>query len=111
MIEPQRLNRMLHLVLRAGMLISLATMIVGLVWSVMSPGHATDVIPFEKLLDELSGGNPIALIEIGILVLIATPFIRLLTALTVFAYEKNIKFVIVSLLVISVVLLAITIKL
>jgi len=111
MNEHERLNRTLHLVLRAGMLLSLATMLVGLAWYVLSPGHATDVIPFESLLRELGGGNPIALIEIGILVLIATPFIRLLTALMVFAYEKNTRFVIISLVVISVVLLAITIKL
>ena len=111
MTSPERLNRTLYLVLRAGMLLSLVTMLAGLAWFVLSPGHPTDVIPFEQLLNELSGGNPIALIELGILMLIATPFIRLLTAFTVFAYERDTKFVVISILVISVVLLAITIKL
>lgn len=110
MTSPERLNRTLYLVLRAGMVISLVTMMAGLAWFALSPDHPTDVIPFEQLVGELSAGNPIALIELGILMLIATPFIRLLTAFTVFAYEKDAKFVIISLLVIGVVLLAITIK-
>lgn len=110
MTAPERLNRILFLVLRGGMWLSLFTMTIGLTWLALSPGHPTDVIPFESLMSELSDGNPIALVQIGILMLIATPFIRLLTAFTVFAYEKDVKFVMISLLVIGVVLLAITLK-
>jgi uncharacterized membrane protein len=108
---PERMNRVLFHVLRGGMLLSLAAMVIGLIWFALTPRSSADVIPVERLLDELMSANPVALVELGILILIATPFLRVVTAFLVFAYERDVKFVAISLLVLFVVSLAIVIKL
>ncbi|OPY34174.1 MAG: hypothetical protein A4E32_00445 [Methanomassiliicoccales archaeon PtaU1.Bin124] len=108
-MTPEQLNKIVSLVLRLGMWLSLGIMIVGLVWYAVDP-VPSEVIPVEKVLDQLFHGNPIAMLELGILVLIATPFLRLLTALAAFVYSKQYKFVLVSLVVIAIVLLGIFIK-
>lgn len=109
-MEKARLNRTLYIVLRGGMVLSLVTMLLGLFLFVISPGYSEDPIAIEDLVPELSAGNPVAIIEIGILMLIATPFLRIMAALSVFAYEKDVKFVLISMLVLFVVILATTIN-
>ena len=51
------------------------------------------------------------MLELGILMLIATPFPRLMTALIGFLHERDAKFVAISLLVICIVMLGIVVKL
>jgi uncharacterized membrane protein len=110
MIGSERLNRRLSLVLRAGMWLSFCTLLLGLIWYAAAP-VPDEVIPVEDLVSQMSSGNPIALLELGILMLIATPFLRLLTALAAFIHEKDVNFVIVSLFVILVVTIGIVVKL
>lgn len=48
-------------------------------------------------------GNSIALIQAGVLLLIATPIIRLLCSLIGFWLEKNMKYTIISLIVLCII--------
>jgi uncharacterized membrane protein len=110
MMDQGRLNRTLYLVLRSGMLLSLGTMLLGLMMYILSPGIDEGFIPLERLWNELVHADPIAVMELGIMFLIATPLIRIISALIVFAYEKDVKFVIISSLVLSVIILAVVVQ-
>lgn len=109
MMDQGRLNRSLYLVLRAGMILSLVTMLLGLIAYLLSPGIDEAFIPMDRLWNELVNANPIAVMELGVMFLIATPLIRIITALIVFAYEKDVRFVIISSIVLSVIAIALVI--
>src|SRR5512133_1697395 len=105
-MTEERLNRALYLVLVTGMMASLIIILLGLSIYVSDPPGSDDPIPSGELPDRLMAGDPIAVIELGILVLIATPLVRILAALTMFARQKDVKFVLISLAVLSVIILA-----
>lgn len=108
-MDQGRLNRTIYVVLRSGMLLSLGTMLIGLVMYLLSPGIDEGFIPLDLLWNKLMHANPIAVMELGIMFLIATPLIRIITALIVFAYEKDVKFVIISSIVLCVIFIALVI--
>jgi uncharacterized membrane protein len=109
-MDQGRLNRSLYLVLRAGMILSLVTMLLGLILYLLYSGTYDGFIPLDALWNELRHANSIAIMELGIMFLIATPLIRIITALIVFAYEKDVKFVIISSIVLFVIIIAVVIQ-
>jgi len=60
---------------------------------------------FLFLADQISGMNtgalPLRLMTLGIVVLILTPYLRAITSVIYFAWEKNIKFVFITLFVLA----------
>lgn len=66
-------------------------------------------LPLDEIAEGIMAGNPIAVIDLGVLLLIATPFTRVLTAAAVFAVDREPRFVAVSLFVIAAIALAIVI--
>jgi len=85
------LNRRISFVLLGGMVLSLSLMAVG---------------PIEAFR-ALMNGDPLGLVDLGIMLLIATPLARLIVALWQFARGREWKMVVVALLVLSVVALAV----
>jgi uncharacterized membrane protein len=80
--------------LRAGMYVSFAAMLVGLVWWLLSgsPGGqeaAQHVLPFDRMLPELLALNPLALLNMGVLLLLCTPGITLVVQFVAFALARN----------------------
>lgn len=80
--------------LRAGMIASFAAMLVGLVWWVLSgsPGGqeaAQHVLPFERLVPELLALNPLALVNVGVLLLLSTPGVTLVAQFVAYALARN----------------------
>jgi uncharacterized membrane protein len=104
------LNRRVRLVLVVGMWLSMLLLIVGLLWFVVAPSNGEIVFGPAQAIDSILQGDPIGLISLGILCLIATPLVRVLTALAVFAQTKEWKFVLVSVLVLAIITLAIFVK-
>ncbi|MBI0582905.1 MAG: DUF1634 domain-containing protein [Methanomassiliicoccus sp.] len=94
----------MHIVLRAGMVLSLSVLLLGLVLFALSPAdhQAIDLSPAE-IIPGLLEGSPIAVIDLGILLLIATPLTRVLTAMAVFAVDREPRFVLLSLTVLAVI--------
>jgi len=90
--------------LRAGVLLSGAVMVAGLVWYAASafvtplPHHNPTIA---ELLHSLFTGalDPFSLMYIGLIMLMLTPFLRVLTAVAGFAVQKDRTFVFVSLTV------------
>lgn len=106
----ERINRVLHRVLMYGMLMSLGTMTLGLAMYIATSSGDDEVIPIETLIDELASGTPLAIVQLGILMLIATPFMRVIAALAVFTYEKDRQFIVISSIVLAMILLAMVVK-
>lgn len=108
METERRLDRYVSMVLRVGMLLSVAVIAVGLLLYVLFPGPA-EPIPPERLPGELMNGSPAAVISLGILLLIITPLARVLAAALVFAVNREPRFVLASLAVLTAIVLAIVI--
>jgi len=94
-------------VLVIGMAVSIAVMAAGLIWfSIGDGGEREDINPMD-IPSELLRGNPVALVDLGIILLIATPAMRLVAAVGGFLREGDRIYAMVALLVLMVVLVAI----
>jgi uncharacterized membrane protein len=109
-MASQRMNRTMYMVLVSGMVLSFAIMILGLVMYANNPMEGT-TLPFDKMLDGIVHGNPIAVIDLGIVILIATPLVRIIAAGITFGIEKDYRFVGISIFVLAMIILAVFIKL
>jgi uncharacterized membrane protein len=61
---------------------------------------------FQQFRGEHSQGIGLRLMTIGIIILILTPFIRLVTSVVYFGWEKNMKYVVITLFVLVVITLS-----
>lgn len=104
------LNRWVRLVLVIGMWCSMLLLIAGLSWYALAPSATNVTLGPMEAIDAILRGDSIGLIDLGILFLIATPLVRILTALAVFAQTREWKFVMVSVLVLVIIALAIFAK-
>lgn len=107
-MERTKINRYIRIVLMVGMLSSVVTMIIGLVMLGFSEGTWENVpLSLSGIVEGIAHGNPIAVIDLGILMLIATPLARVIAALIAFALGRETKFVMVALGVLTVVAIAV----
>lgn len=114
--RDSRVYRWAGLTLTVGMYASFAAMSVGLVWWLLAgaPGgaaSASKTIPFDRLLADLGALNPLALLNVGVLLLLATPAVTLLAQIVAYALERNRLYAGVASLVGAVLLLSLAISL
>jgi uncharacterized membrane protein len=107
-----RLEKVIGNLLRAGVSLSAALVLAGGIWYVASRALAAP--EFRQFHPGLQGLGALArlpmpekLIEIGLLVLIATPVARVIFSLIAFALERDRMYVIFTLIVLSVLLYSI----
>jgi len=106
--HDHQIDRWIRAVLVWGMILSVTVMVLGLLMYAASPtGHQEVPLSLPEIVSGIAQGNPIAVIDLGILLLIATPLTRVLTALAVFIADRDRRFVAVSLLVLAVIALAV----
>jgi uncharacterized membrane protein len=77
---------------------SFAAMGGGLLWLLIggtSGGNAElhTGVPINAILSELVAGNPLALLSLGVLLLLATPGLTLLVEIATFAADRNWRYV------------------
>jgi uncharacterized membrane protein len=109
--DHRRIDRWVRVVLVWGMVLSVSVMLLGLLMYALSPTGNVEVdLSLSEIASGIARGEPIAVIDLGIVLLIATPLTRVLTALTVFLVDREWRFVLISLLVLSVITLAILAK-
>jgi uncharacterized membrane protein len=107
-MEKWQLNTYVRFVLVAGMVLSVSVMAMGLVWYAISPGDYPDVsLSPADIPGEISKGNPIAVLDLGILFLIATPLTRVITALVFYLLDKEMKMAGVSVIILIVIGIAV----
>lgn len=102
----------ISLVLRYGALISTIVMAVGVILSLFRKPAAPFVsyhsIHPEVLFAGIARLDPLAITELGVLLLLLTPLARIVVAVITFALERELKYVLISLGVLAVVLLSIS---
>lgn len=113
-LNDKQVETLIGQVLRAGMLISVAVTCLGMglyLWrfSSVRPDYGTfhaggGLFDIGELVPNILHGNPIALIQLGILLLIATPVARVAFLVGAFALERDRLYVAVSGLVLAILL-------
>ena len=106
----RRIDRWITFVLRAGMILSVCIMVLGLAIYILFPAQSSTAVSIQQLPTEILEGNGQAILLVGILVLIATPLARVLTALAVFIIDRDLKFIAICALVLFVLLLAVLVR-
>lgn len=100
--------------LRAGMLLSIPALLLGLAWLLLSgtPLHQGDtrIMQPGQIASELAAGNPLALLNLGLLLLLLTPGTALLVQLLAFALSRNWRFACIAALLGAIILLSISIS-
>ena len=96
-------ERTIHRVLLVGIAVSVALMAAGLVLGALKgDGIPRGVVPLADLPRALRGLSPAAFLSLGLIVLIATPFVRVAGSLVAFAREGDRRYVVVTALVLVV---------
>jgi uncharacterized membrane protein YfcA/uncharacterized membrane protein len=99
-------------ILQGGVLLSAAVIVLGVLLLPLRPGGFSPerVLAFPATLNQVVTGllilRPQAVIMLGLLLLIATPVIRVAASILVFAFERDRKFVIITLLVLMILLVS-----
>lgn len=105
-MEP--IERMVSRVLRAGITVSVALMAMGLVLALFDeegmPSHVVPLADLPSLLGELDSA---AYLSLGLLVLIATPFVRVAGSVVTFALERDRRYVLITAVVLAVMCLSV----
>jgi|GEM_PF-1560918 len=109
MPSQERMNWVIHKVLLAGVVVSMTLIGVGLFLTATTPDAEQEWIGLGSLWDALVALEPVALVELGLLVLIATPLLRILTALVLFTTERDYRFILIALFVLGMVSLAVVV--
>jgi uncharacterized membrane protein len=100
-MEP--IERMVSRILATGIAVSVALMAVGLVLALIDKeGMPSQVVPLADLPALLGHLDPAAYLSLGIIVLIATPFVRVAGSIVAFARERDFRYVLITAVVLAV---------
>jgi uncharacterized membrane protein len=101
-------ERAVHRVLRLGVLVSFALLAAGLLLAgARGQRLSVRVVPLGELPAALVQLESAAYISLGLIVLIATPFVRVAGSLVVFLYERDRRYALVTATVLAVMLMSI----
>ncbi|MBV9282378.1 MAG: DUF1634 domain-containing protein [Chloroflexi bacterium] len=81
--------------LLAGLLLSIAVMVLGLLLSA-ARGGSSHVLPLDQLLPHLARGDSAAVLDAGIILLFAAPLAGVVVALVGFARQRDTTFIVLS---------------
>ncbi|HEY4036545.1 MAG TPA: TSUP family transporter [Ktedonobacteraceae bacterium] len=110
--KPPTMTDFIGWILQGGVLLSTAVIVLGLFLAVVSPGGFSlqRAFLFPQTLSQIGAGllawQPQAVIMLGLLLLIATPVIRVAASMVAFAFERDRKYVIITLIVLAILLLS-----
>jgi uncharacterized membrane protein len=104
------IERMVSRALAAGITVSVAFMAAGLILGLVDkegmPSHAVPLADLPSLLGAL---DPAAYLSLGLLLLIATPFVRVAGSMVAFALQRDRRYVLVTALVLAVMCLSVVV--
>jgi uncharacterized membrane protein len=97
------------------MYVSFGAMVLGLLWWLVQAADGSTaqdkIIPLDRILPELFAGHALALLNLGIVLLLATPGVTLLALIVTFGAARNRLYMGVSALVGAILLLSLAISL
>jgi uncharacterized membrane protein len=101
--EEHEVGRIIHSVLIGGLTISVVLMLTGVAASIVAgQGLPHEAPPLGQLLDEVMAFHPGGLLGLGLVVLIATPFLRVLGTFFISLVERDWRYVLVTGLVFTI---------
>lgn len=96
-------ERTVRRVLIAGIAVSVALMAIGLVLGALDgDGLPSGVVPLAHLASRLGDADPAAYLSLGLIVLIATPFVRVAASIVVFALEGDRRYTLITAVVLGI---------
>ncbi len=96
-------ERMVSRVLTAGIALSVALMAMGLVLGALAgDGVSRGVVALADLPRGLAALDPAAYLSVGLIALIATPFVRVAGSIVAFARERDYRYVLITAIVLAV---------
>ena len=118
-LNDKQVEALIGQVLRAGVLLAASVTAIGLVLFLVGHGHSVphyhrfhpiDVAlrSMHQVVPNAFQGNPLAIIQLGVLLLIATPVARVAFLVVAFALERDRLYVVVSALVLIILLYSIS---
>jgi uncharacterized membrane protein len=95
----------------AGMLFSLALIIAGLTLYIVSGVRdQVDFVPLDQLLPGVASGDPLGIITLGVMILALTPALSVLASLFGFLAVRDLRYALITTLVLLVLVLSIFLK-
>lgn len=89
-LKDEQLYRWVRNVMIAGMLSSLALMIVGMVMFVVANGNDLRVaVPLPEIIQRVLAFDPLGIIALGIVILALTPMLSVLVSFVSFLFERD----------------------
>jgi uncharacterized membrane protein len=106
--ERRDLDMVVHRLLIVGLAASSLLMVIGLILDVALHRQMPTAIPdLGELFARVLAGRPSGFLSLGLLVLLATPIVRVIGSIAAFAYERDWHYAVVSLIVLLVVVLSV----
>lgn len=106
--SAEKANHWISFVLRWGSRLAAGAMAIGVVAVVATAGGTAlqvgPPVPLKVMLTQLVHRDPYAIIQVGILLLLLTPLVRLATAVVSFWMEKEKRYALVSLIVLTIII-------
>ncbi|SHG59530.1 DUF1634 domain-containing protein [Pedobacter caeni] len=114
-VTDRDIQQLIGQVLRYGVLISGAVAIIGGIWYLFQHGSAiphyttfngepAGYTSLNGILKGLGQGSATEIIQLGVVILIATPILRIVFSLLAFILEKDKLYVLITLIVLSIIL-------
>jgi uncharacterized membrane protein len=97
--------------LLTGLTVSVAVMLLGLVFVGVRGGHASHVIALANIVGDLRRGDAPAMLDAGILLLFATPILGIIVAGLRFVAERDRAFIAITILLLCLLALGILLAL
>lgn len=102
------IERTVSRILLVGIAVSVALMATGLLLgAVDEEGMPSGVVPLAELPSGLAAPDPAAYLSLGLIVLVATPFVRVAGSMVVFARQRDRRYVLVTAVVFVVMCLSV----
>jgi uncharacterized membrane protein len=112
-LTDERMDRMIGTLLRSGVIVSAAATLAGGIWHLAQSGSAmpdyhvfhgepADLMTLSGVLSGVMAGRSECLIQLGLLMLVATPIARVALCLVAFAAERDRAYVGITLIVLTV---------
>jgi uncharacterized membrane protein len=99
----RQLNKIIHTALTVGLVASTAVMVAGLALDLIQNRALPKAIPrFEEVMTYVMALRPSGLFALGLLILIATPILRVLGSFAAFVHERDWRYAGITFLVLSI---------
>jgi uncharacterized membrane protein len=106
--QMDSIERTVNRILTVGIVLTVALLAAGLVLSIAGgKGLPTRVVPLADLPSLVADLDPAAYLSLGLIVLVATPFVRVAGSIVAFARERDGRFVLVTAVVLAVMCLSV----